>query len=211
MTDLKLIKNKLVQGRAHEVSNLVKEALNNNYDPKELLNKSLIAGMDEIAEKWRKNEVFIPEVLMAARSMKMAMTHIEPLLINSGIEPIGRIVIGTVKGDLHDIGKNLVTMMLRGAGFYVEDIGIDQKAENFLKAVKEKGCTMVGLSALITTTMPAMKEIIDEFKSQGLRSKVKIGVGGAPVTEGFAKEIGADGYAADAARAVELFRGFVGS
>ncbi len=206
---LEIIKDSLIKGHGPEVSVLVKNALECGRNAREILDKALIAGMDVIAQRWRNNEIYMPEVLMAARSMKMAMTQIDPILSASGIEPLGRVAIGTVKGDLHDIGKNLVTMMLRGAGFHVEDMGIDQKPENFIRAVREKNVTLIGLSALITTTMPAMKEVIDAFREVGLRDKVKIAVGGAPVTSEFAREIGADGFAGDAVRAVDLFKSFL--
>jgi 5-methyltetrahydrofolate--homocysteine methyltransferase len=209
MADFDLIKEKLVKGKGPEVAGLVKEALEQKAEPKEILDKALIAGMDMITEKWRSNQIFMPEVMLAARSMKLAMTHLEPVLAKSDMQTLGNVIIGTIKGDLHDIGKNLVTIMLKGAGFNVTDIGIDQNPENFVKAAQENQSSLVGLSALITTTMPVMKEVIEAFESAKLREKVKIAVGGAPVTQEFADKIGADGYADDAAGAVGLFKGFI--
>jgi 5-methyltetrahydrofolate--homocysteine methyltransferase len=153
--------------------------------------------------------VFVPEVLIAARAMKAGMEPLEPALVKAGVQPIGTVMIGTVKGDLHDIGKNLVAMMLKGAGFAVVDMGIDQPAENFIKKYQEANVRMIALCALLTTTMPSLKDVIDKFKAAGLRNKVKIAVGGAPVTQEYANEIGADGYADDAASAIDVFKRFV--
>jgi 5-methyltetrahydrofolate--homocysteine methyltransferase len=160
--------------------------------------------MQVVGQKFKCNEFYIPEVLIAARAMKMAMEKVKPLIADSGIEPVGRVAIGTVQGDLHDIGKNLVAMMLEGAGFEVKDLGTDVAPQAFVDAVKEHGVQAVALSALLTTTMPAMKETINALKEAGLRDKVKVMVGGAPLTQAYADEIGADGYAPDAASAVDL-------
>jgi 5-methyltetrahydrofolate--homocysteine methyltransferase len=181
---------------------LVKEALGNGIDAKTILNDGLIAGMAVVGNRFKKNEVYIPEVLIAARAMKMAMEVLAPRLAEAGVEPIAKIAIGTVEGDLHDIGKNLVLMMLKGAGFEVIDLGVDVKPEAFVAAVKTTGARIVGLSALLTTTMPAMEKVIKAVKAAD--PGVKTMIGGAPVTKGYAEKIGADGYAADAASAVDV-------
>jgi len=181
---------------------LVKEALAEGVDAKTILNDGLIAGMAVVGERFKKNEVYIPEVLIAARAMKTAMEVLAPKLAEAGVEPIGRAVIGTVQGDLHDIGKNLVVMMLKGAGFEVIDLGVDVKPDVFIDAIKTTSAQIVGLSALLTTTMPAMEVAIKAIKDAGL--EVRTVVGGAPVTSGYAERIGADGYAADAASAVDV-------
>ncbi len=209
MADLSLMAKALQAGKAKEVESLVKAALAENVNAEKILKEGLIAGMNVIAQKFKNNEVFVPEVLIAARAMKAGMGPLEPVLVKDGFKPIGKVMIGTVKGDLHDIGKNLVAMMLKGAGFEVEDLGIDQPAENFIKKVQEKNINMIALSALLTTTMPMLKDVIDKFKAAGIRDKVKIAIGGAPVTREYANEIGADGYADDAASAVDVFKGFV--
>jgi 5-methyltetrahydrofolate--homocysteine methyltransferase len=209
MADFEGMAKALQAGKAPEVARLVNEALAEKTPPDQILQQGLIAGMNVIAVKFRNNEVFVPEVLIAARAMKAGMEPLEPVLSACGIQPLGKVLIGTVKGDLHDIGKNLVIMMLKGAGFAVEDVGIDQPAESFISKIKEKNYNMLGLSALLTTTMPALKDVIDKFKEAGMRDKVKIAVGGAPVTQEFANEIGADGYADDAASAVDVFKSFL--
>ncbi len=158
--------------------------------------------MNIVGERFKNNEFYVPEVLIAARAMSRGMEVLKPILVKSGVKPVAKIAIGTVKGDLHDIGKNLVSMMLQGAGFEMNDLGVDVSAQRFIEAVKQ-GAQMVGLSALITTTMPSMKEVIDALKKEGLRNKVKVMVGGAPLTQEYADEIGADGYAPDAASAVD--------
>lgn len=209
MADLTGMAAALQKGKAADVARLVKEALAEGLAPKKILEEGLISGMNVIAVKFRNNEVFVPEVLIAARAMKAGMEPLEPALVKAGVQPIGKVLVGTVKGDLHDIGKNLVIMMLKGAGFQVEDCGIDQPAENFIAKVKEKNITLIGLSALLTTTMPMLKDVVEKFKAAGMRDKVKIAVGGAPVTAEYAKEIGADGYADDAASAIDVFKGFL--
>ena len=181
---------------------LVKEALAKGTDARAILNDGLIAGMAVVGERFKKNEVYIPEVLIAARAMKTAMEVLAPKLAEAGVEPIGKAVIGTVQGDLHDIGKNLVVMMLKGAGFEVIDVGVDVKPEVFIDAIKTTGAQIVGLSALLTTTMPAMEVAVKAIKDAGL--DVKSIIGGAPVTSGYAAKIGADGYAGDAASAVDV-------
>jgi len=194
----------LIKGQAPKVKELVQAALDQGIAPGTVLSEGLIAGMNVIGERFKKNEIYVPEVLIAARAMKMGMEVLKPKLAAAGVEPIGKVVIGTVKGDLHDIGKNLVAMMLEGAGFQVIDCGIDCPAEKFIKAAQENGAAVIAMSALLTTTMPAMKQVIEALAAQGLKGKVKTMIGGAPVTQNYADEIGADGYSADAASAVDL-------
>jgi 5-methyltetrahydrofolate--homocysteine methyltransferase len=166
--------------------------------------------MEKIGKRFKANEVYIPEVLIAARAMNQSMEILRPELVKAGVKPIGKILIGTVKGDLHDIGKNLVKMMAQGAGIEVVDLGIDVSGEKFLAAAKENpDAKAVGMSALLTTTMTGMKEVIERFEKEGLRKKVKFMVGGAPLTDQYAKEIGADGYAPDAASAAEKFKAYL--
>lgn len=207
MADYEAISQLLQKGKAKEVVELVKAALEENAPCADILEQGLIAGMSVIGEKFKNNEVYVPEVLIAARAMNKAMEILEPEMVKAGIEPVGSIAIGTVKGDLHDIGKNLVAMMFKGAGFKVIDLGIDVTPEKFVGACKEHGCQLVGLSALLTTTMPSMKEIISALKAEGINTKVIIG--GAPVTQAYADEISADGYAADAASAVDVGKALV--
>jgi 5-methyltetrahydrofolate--homocysteine methyltransferase len=202
MADLKALSEAVIKGDQSTAVKITQEAIDEGMAPGEILNNGLVAGMGVIGERFKKNEVYIPEVLIAARAMKSAMEILEPKLVESGVEPLGTVVIGTVQGDLHDIGKNLVAMMLKGAGFNVIDLGVDCSAEKFANAVKEHKAGIVAMSALLTTTMPAMEKSISTFKEQGLEAKVMIG--GAPVTQGYADKIGADGYSADAASAVDL-------
>lgn len=202
MAVLERIAESVISGKAEEVKNLVQQALDEKTPPKKILDEGLIAGMDIVGQKFKNNEFYVPEVLIAARAMHRGMDVLKPILVKSGVKPLAKIAIGTAKGDLHDIGKNLVSMMLQGAGFEMDDLGVDVPAEKFIEAVKQ-GARMVGLSALITTTMPSMKEVIDALEKEGLRDKVKVIVGGAPLTQEYADEIGADGYAPDAASAVD--------
>ena len=204
------IKEKLMQGEKDDVEVLIKQALADDISPEDILYNSLIPGMDEIGLKFQENEIYIPEMLIAARAMKAGMKILEPLLVETGVEPRGRVVIGTVRGDLHDIGKNLVAIMLEGSGFEVTDAGADVSPEKFMGLIEDTGAKIVGMSALLTTTMVEMKNIISVFEDKGLRDKVKIMVGGAPLSNAFAKEIGADGYARDAASAVDLAKTFIG-
>ena len=199
MADLNALAKNVINGKAPEVENLVKEALDENMPVGDILNKGLIAGMNVVGTKFKNNEFYVPEVLIAARAMKAGMALISPLLAESGIEPVGKVAIGTIQGDLHDIGKNLVLMMFEGTGFKVIDLGIDVSPEKFVEAIKEQNPQIVAMSALLTTTMPSMKTTIDAIKEAGLRDSVKIMIGGAPVTQHYADEIGADGYARDAA------------
>ncbi|MFH0963550.1 MAG: corrinoid protein [Planctomycetota bacterium] len=203
MADLKAISEQLQKGKAAEVEKLVKEAIDQKVDVEKILNEGLVAGMGVIGAKFKKNEVYVPEVLIAARAMNAGMKILEPLLVAAGVELAGRVVIGTVKGDLHDIGKNLVAMMLKGGGFEVIDLGIDVDAAKFVSAAKEKKAKVIALSALLTTTMPQMAGVIKALKAEGVKG-VKVMIGGAPVTQSYADEIGADGYAPDAASAVDL-------
>ncbi len=209
MADMEAISVALQKGKRDDVTALVQAALEEGTAPATILSEGLIAGMSIIGAKFKRNEVYVPEVLIAARAMHGAMDVLKPKLIEAGVEPIGKVVIGTVKGDLHDIGKNLVIMMLQGGGFDVVDAGIDVEPAKFIEAVKESGASLVGLSALLTTTMPQMKNVIDALKEAGLED-VKVMVGGAPVTQSYADEIGADGYAADAASGVDLAKGLLG-
>ncbi len=201
---LNQISDALQEGNSAEVARLVKSAVASKMPAKDILEKGLIDGMGKIGAKFKCNEVYVPEVLMSARAMKAGLEILKPHLAASGIQPRGKVVLGTVRGDLHDIGKNLVGMMLQGAGFAVTDLGNDVAPEKFVQAAKEQGAQLVGLSALLTTTMPNMKEVVTRFVESGMRSNVKILVGGAPLTAEYAKEIGADGYAPDAAQAAEL-------
>ena len=210
MADFRAIADALKAGNAPKVKELVEAALAEGVNPEDIVNKALIVGMGEIGELFKNNEVYVPEVLIAARAMYAGLNILKPLLAERDVKPIGKVVIGTVKGDLHDIGKNLVAMMLEGAGFEVTDLGIDVGPEKFVDAVKSlDGDCIVAMSALLTTTMPAMKDTIEAFKEAGLRERIKIMVGGAPVTQNFADEIGADGYAPDAASAADLAKTFI--
>ena len=200
----------LIVGKHTEVDRLTKEALDEGFPANTILDDGLIAGMAIVGIKFRDNVIFVPEVLVAARAMKAGMTHIEPILSASGIEPMGTVVMGTVKGDLHDIGKNLCIMMLRGAGFVVHDLGVDTKPDEFIDAVMEHGAEVLGMSALLTTTMPNMGKTIEAFEEAGLRDTVKIMLGGAPLTQEFADDMGADAYGGNAIACVDLAKGFIG-
>ncbi len=204
MFDFKLIVDSLIEFDEAKVLKLVQNALDEGIAAKEILNQGLIAGMDIVGEKMENEDMFIPEVLMAAKVMSAAVGILKPLLAAEDISAMGRVIIGTVKGDLHDIGKNLVAMMLESAGFEVYNLGVDISPDKFVSEVNEKNANMVCLSALLTTTMPMMKQTIDAVVESGLRDRVKIMVGGAPVTKNYANEIGADGYAPDAGSATKL-------
>jgi len=193
----------LYKGDANSVASLVQQALDSGVSPAEILEKGLIAGMNTVGKDFRDGMLFIPEVLIAARAMHAGMDILKPLLSEAELKATGTFVIGTVKGDLHDIGKNLVGMMMEGAGFEVIDLGIDTPAEKFIEAVEEYEPELVGMSALLTTTMVQMKGVIEALKEAGLRDRVKVIVGGAPVTEKYAQDIGADGYAPNASAAVD--------
>ena len=210
MSILDDIKDNLIKGKAKDVKELVDKAIKDKVNPADILNKGLLAGMSLIGERFKKNEVYVPEVLIAARAMKAGMENLKPLLVKAGVKPIGTVVVGTVKGDLHDIGKNLVCMMLEGAGFKVVDAGINVEPDKMVQLAKENNADVIGASALLTTTMTNMKTVVDSVKSSGLSGKVKVMIGGAPVTQAFADEIGADGYAPDAASAADLARKLIG-
>lgn len=194
----------LQKGRAKNVKALVQQALDEGMDPKVVLNEGLLDGMTIIGGKFKNNEIFVPEVLVAARALNAGLSILEPKLIEIGNEPIGRAVIGTVKGDLHDIGKNLVAMMLKGAGFEVHDIGVDVTPEAFIEKAEEVNADIICMSALLTTTMTNMGELVEELKKRSLRDKYIVMVGGAPVNESFAQQIEADYYTPDAATASEV-------
>jgi len=211
MADLKEIADNLIKGKAPQVKELVKKALDEGVEVEKILNEALVAGMDVVGKKFQANEFYVPEMLIAARAMKAGMEVIKPILIQEDIKSQGRVALGTVKGDLHDIGKNLVGMMLEGAGFEVIDMGVDVAPEKFIQTAKEKKAHLIGLSALLTTTMVGMKDVIKALKEAGLDGKVKVMIGGAPLTREYAHEIGADGYAPDAASAVDEARKLLGN
>ena len=206
---LQKIASNLYDGEDGVVAELVQQALSEGLPPAEILQAGLIAGMDEVGRDFKAGDLFVPEVLIAARAMHAGMDILRPLLAENEVPSTGKYVIGTVKGDLHDIGKNLVKMMLEGAGFETIDLGTDVDSQAFVDAVREHKPRMIGMSALLTTTMVQMKSIIDALEEAGLRESVKIMVGGAPVTDAFAKQIGADAYAPDAASAVDVARSMV--
>lgn len=209
MADLNALSEAIIKGDQATAVEITKQAIDENLSPAEILNNGLVAGMNVIGERFKKNEVYIPEVLIAARAMKSAMEILEPKLVEAGVEPLGTVVIATVQGDLHDIGKNLVAMMLKGAGFNVVDLGVDCGAEKYIQGVKDNNAQIIAMSALLTTTMPAMENNIKAFKEAGL--DIKVMIGGAPVTQSYADKIGADGYSADAASAVDLAKKLIGA
>ena len=209
MTDYALMNHMLYIGKAKDVEQMTQAALDEGLDVNDILNEGLIAGMSVVGEDFKYNILYVPEVLIAARAMKAGLALLKPLLEAGGADApkAGVVVMGTVKGDLHDIGKNLVCMMSEGAGFEVHDLGVDQSLEKFEAAAREHGADIVGMSALLTTTMVYMEKVINHFDQCGLED-VKMAIGGAPISQMFAEEIGADGYGADAPSAVELFQGF---
>jgi 5-methyltetrahydrofolate--homocysteine methyltransferase len=207
---LEKIASKLYEGEDGEVAELVQEALDQGMGPGEVLSDGLIAGMDEVGKDFKAGDLFVPEVLIAARAMHAGMAVLRPLLSESDVPSAGKYVIGTVEGDLHDIGKNLVRMMLEGAGFETVDLGTDVKADDFVEAVREHQPVLLGMSALLTTTMVNMRGTIEALTEAGLRDSLKIMIGGAPVTAAFAEEVGADAYAPDAASAVDVARSLAG-
>jgi len=200
----------LITGDNKRVDMLTTEALEQGFAANTIMDDGLISGMAIVGIKFRDNIIFVPEVLISARAMKAGMAHIEPILSESGIEPVGTVIMGTVKGDLHDIGKNLCIMMLRGSGFSVHDLGVDTKPEEFVEAVLEHEAQVLGMSALLTTTMPNMGRTIQLFEDEGLRDQVKIMVGGAPVTQEFAEDMGADGYGENAIECVDMAKELIG-
>ena len=204
MADMEALKDAVIKGDPNKAKELVSAALDSGMGPEQVLKEGLIAGMNVVGAAFKKNEVYVPEVLIAARAMKMAMELLAPKLAAAGVEPIGKVLIGTVQGDLHDIGKNLVVMMLKGAGFEVIDVGVDVTPEKFLEEVQSSGVKLMGLSALLTTTMPMLDKTINIFKTAGMDTKIMIG--GAPITQEYAEKIGAAGYAPDAATAVDVVK-----
>ena len=203
MADMLAIAKAVESGRKKIVDQLVKEALNEGVKAETILNEGLVVGMTNLGEMFKNGEVYVPEVLVAARAMKAGTDILKPLLASENVQSLGKVAIGTVQGDLHDIGKNLVGMMLEGNGFEVIDLGVDVAPEKFVEAVKN-GAQVIGMSALLTTTMPMMKAVIEMLNAEGLRDKVKVMIGGAPITQEYADQIGADGYSTDAASAAEL-------
>jgi 5-methyltetrahydrofolate--homocysteine methyltransferase len=206
MADLKALHDAILAGDAKIARTATEAALAEGVEPMALVHDTMMPAMEDVGRKFECNEYFVPELLLAARAMKAALELIRPLLAASGVEPAGRVAIGTVKGDLHDIGKNLVAAMLEGGGYEIVDLGVNVDPAKFVVAVKEKGARIVAMSALLTTTMPAMKTTIEALKQAGVRDQVKVMVGGAPVSEAYAKEIGADGYSKSAAGAVAAAR-----
>ena len=204
MPDLKQLYESVVSGDAKATQAITKQALADGVDPLKLVNDYMVPAMDEVGRRFEANEYFVPELLISARAMKAALEIIRPLLTARGDQPLGRVAIGTVKGDLHDIGKNLVGSLLEGGGFEVIDLGVNVTPEKFIATVNEKKANIIAMSALLTTTMPAMKTTIDALTQAGVRSKVKVLIGGAPITQKYADEIGADGYSENAVGAVAL-------
>jgi corrinoid protein of di/trimethylamine methyltransferase len=211
MPDLTKLHDAILNGDAKTSVAVTKEALAENVDPMDLVTKYMVPAMDEVGRRFECEEYFVPELLLAARAMKGSLELIRPLLVARGDKPVAKVVIGTVKGDLHDIGKNLVSAMLEGGGFEIIDLGSDVSPDKFVDAVKSSGANLVALSALLTVTMPSMKTTIEALKNAGVRDQVKVMVGGAPVTNQYAQEIGADGYGESASSAVHLARKLVGA
>ncbi|MBI5474797.1 MAG: corrinoid protein [Ignavibacteriae bacterium] len=210
MDDYKQLYEAILNGNFKIAKEVTQQALDKNADPQMLVQEYMIPAMNEVGRRYEANEYFVPELLIAARAMKASLELIRPLLVQQGAQPAGRVVIGTVKGDLHDIGKNLVAAMLEGSGFEVIDLGVDVSPEKFTTAARDNNASLVAMSALLTTTMGSMKSTIEALKSGGVRDKVKIMIGGAPITQRYADEIGADGYSSNANGAVALARKFVG-
>ena len=210
MSEIAKLYDAILTGNNKLAVELTEAALKDGVDPKMLVDDYMVPAMDEVGRRFEANEYFVPELLIAARAMKASLELVRPLLAEQKVEPAGRVAIGTVKGDLHDIGKNLVAAMLEGGGFEIVDLGVDVAAEQFVNAVKEKNINVVCLSALLTTTMPSMKDVIQAFADSGQREKVKILVGGAPVTQQYADQIGADGFSDNASGAVTAARKLLG-
>jgi len=200
----------IISGRLKSVCDLTEKALAHGLSPRKILDEGLIAGMNVIGERFRKNEIYVPEVLISARAMKAGLEILRPHLTKTGVKPHGKVILGTVKGDLHDIGKNLVGMMLEGAGFKIVDLGVNVSPEKFASAVERETPDVLGLSALLTTTMIGMKAVIDFLTEKQLRERVRIIIGGAPITQHYCDEIGADGYAPDSSTAVGVVRKLMG-
>jgi 5-methyltetrahydrofolate--homocysteine methyltransferase len=210
MSILEQLSGSLQAGNTDQVAALTRQAIADKIEPKLILDGGLIAGMTVVGVRFKAHEIFLPDVLLAAKAMYAGMDLLKPLLVREGVPSIGRVVIGTVKGDLHDIGKSLVAIMLKGAGFEVIDLGKDVPAEKFIEAAHDSGAQVIGLSALLTTTMPMMKEVIRLAREQGLYGHIRIIVGGAPLSKEYAREIGADAYCYDGMSAVECVKGFLG-
>jgi len=208
---LEKISTVVIEGDLDEIVDLTEDALDDGLTAEEILDSGLMAGMDHVGVEFKAGNMFVPEVLRSARTMQMAMDILKPLLAESGVEMVGKVLLGTVKGDLHDIGKNLVGMMCEGAGFEVKDVGKDVAPEAFIEAIKDFEPDIVGMSALLTTTMRVMEHTIKALEEAGLRDRVKVMIGGAPVTQAFADQIGADGYASNAASAADLAKKFAGA
>ena len=206
---LQQIKDCILSFDRASINDKVQEALDAGAEPQEILNDGMIAAMAEVGRLFEEGEFFVPEMLVAAKTMQNGLAFLKPHLVETGVKSAGKVVLGTIKGDLHDIGKNLVGLMLEGAGFEVTDLGIDVPPEEFVEAVQAGDVKIIGLSALLTTTMPNMKSTIDALKDAGLRDNVRVMVGGAPITDAYAKEVGADGYAPDASRAVKLAKSLI--
>ncbi|MCK8827273.1 corrinoid protein [Natroniella acetigena] len=209
MSKMEKVVEEVIAGNVDGVTELTQELVDEGTKPSQIIKEGLVAGMDVVGGRFKKNEMFVPEVLISAKAMHGGMDIVKPLLTEGESSSAGTVIMATVEGDLHDIGKNLVAMMLEGAGFEVVDLGVDVTADEFVEAVKEHQPDIVGLSALLTTTMPAMEETLKSLEEAGIRDQVKVMVGGAPVSEGFANEIGADGYAADGSTATDIAREFV--
>ena len=206
MADYERMKEVILTGRVEEISGLVKQALGQGTNPQDIIGQGLIAGMDEVGVRFKNGDIYIPEVLVSAKTMHIGMEILRPLLSKGEARSMGTVILGTVKGDLHDIGKNMVGIMLEGAGFEVIDLGVDQSPEKFVEAARKKEAQVIALSALLTTTMGEMAKVITALKTAGLREQVIVMVGGAPLNEKFASTIGADGYAPDAGSAVEKLK-----
>ncbi len=207
---LQQIKDAVITRQRAEIEGLVTRAIEEGVEPKSIIDHGLISAMDVIGQQFSDSEIFVPEMLVSALTMKLGLDTVKPLLKSEESEPKGTIIVGTVKGDIHDIGKNIVKMMLEGAGFKVVDLGVDLTVEKLIEQIEAIGPDILGLSALLTTSMPEMKRTVQELREKGLRKKVKVMVGGAPVSNSFSEEIGADGYGADAAEAVVLARQLIG-
>jgi 5-methyltetrahydrofolate--homocysteine methyltransferase len=207
MADLNALKEAVIGGEQGTAVKLTRAAMDEKLLPEKILKEGLIAAMETIGDRFTRSEIYIPEMMMAARAMKSAMEILEPALVKAGVKPVGKLVIGTVAGDLHDIGKNLVAMMMKGAGFEVIDLGVDVSPARFVEQAKAANAQLIGVSTLLTTTMPMMGEVVKAVKKAGMKTKILIG--GAPVTNDYAGKIGADGYAPDAAAAVAVAKGLV--
>ncbi|MBI3920188.1 MAG: corrinoid protein [Armatimonadetes bacterium] len=207
--DFSTLSEAIINGNRDVATKETQAAVDAGVPASDILQEGLIAGMSVVGQKFKANEFYVPEVLVAARAMKSSMGILRPLLAEANVQAVAKVAIGTVQGDLHDIGKNLVAMMLEGAGFEIIDLGVDCSPDKFMEAVKQNGASVIALSALLTTTMPSMKDTVEVFKQAGLREQVKIMVGGAPLTQDYADSIGADGYAPDAASAVDLAKDLI--